>query len=103
MDFRFATRRLEVLYTQGKGAERYPEGVVDAFLDLVRHIEAATNEQDLRTPPSLRFEQLKGRDKGKSSLRLNDQYRLIVEVSREGPRKVVVVRKISKHYKRGGP
>jgi len=32
--FCFADNKLQKLYTEERGAHKYPEGVVDAFLDL---------------------------------------------------------------------
>lgn len=40
-------------------------------------IHAAHAEQDLRVPPGNRFEHLKGSLKGKCSIRINDQYRIV--------------------------
>jgi len=40
-------------------------------------IHAATSENDLVIPPGNRFERLKGNKKGWSSIRINDQWRII--------------------------
>jgi plasmid maintenance system killer protein len=40
---------------------------------------------------------LKGERTGQSSLRLNDQYRLIIEETAEGTLKILII-EISKHY-----
>jgi proteic killer suppression protein len=77
--FYFADRKLERLYTEEKDAHKYPEGVVDAFFDVMGAIAAARDERDLRALKGLRYEKLKGRRSHQRSLRLNDQYRLIVE------------------------
>ena len=94
----FADRTLERLYTEGAGRGRYPPEVVDAFLRRVRHIEAARDERDLRIPPSVHYERLRGRHKGKDSMRLNQQWRLIVSVASDAEGKVVVIHEISRHY-----
>jgi len=77
--FYFANRKLEKLYTEEKGAHRYPEGVVDAFFDVMDVIAAAPDERDLRKLKSLHYEKLKGKRSHQRSLRLNNQFRLIVE------------------------
>jgi proteic killer suppression protein len=100
MDFRFATDRLHQLYTSKRGARRYPSGIVDAFLRRVRHIEAAVDERDLRAPPGVQFERLRQGYQGKCSLRLNEQWRLIIEIREEKGRKIVLIHEISKHYER---
>lgn len=79
MRFRFKTRKLEVLYTEEKGAHRYPASVVDAFFEVMSIIDAAVDERDLYTLKGLRYEKLKGSRQSQHSLRLNDQFRLIVE------------------------
>ncbi|MFH0777910.1 MAG: type II toxin-antitoxin system RelE/ParE family toxin [Candidatus Eisenbacteria bacterium] len=100
MEFRFAFKDLELLYTEGKGAEKYPEEVVRAFLRRVLHIQAAETEQDLRMPMSVHYEQLKGRQyKGKDSMRLNKQWRLILSVERDRTgQKSITIHEITNHY-----
>ena len=44
MDFEFANRKMERLYTEEKGARRYPPLVVDAFFDVIQAIESAEDE-----------------------------------------------------------
>ncbi len=60
MRYRFVDKRLERLYVQGEGSERYPDGIAEAFIKRVRMIEAASDERDLRALKSLHFEKLKG-------------------------------------------
>lgn len=40
-------------------------------------IDASIDEDDLRIPPSNRFEHLKGSLKGFCSIRINDQWRIV--------------------------
>lgn len=99
MRFVFASKALELLYTTDAGAEKFPEEVVTVFLRRVRHIEAAKDERDLRSPPSVHFEQLKGkRYAGKASLRLNRQWRLILSVERDTQEKYVLIHDMTNHY-----
>ena len=79
MRFRFKNKKLEALYTEEKGAHKYPPGVVDAFVDVMSVISAAVDERDLHELKGLRYEKLKGDRKRQHSIRLNDQFRLIVE------------------------
>jgi len=51
--FRFKTRRLELLYTQRKGAHKYPAGVVAAFFEVMAIIESASDQRELRAFKSL--------------------------------------------------
>jgi len=51
--FFFANKKLELLYTAGMGAAKYPPEVVDAFFDKMVVIRAARDENDLcaQKPP----------------------------------------------------
>lgn len=71
MRLRFRTRKLESLYTEGKGAHKYERGVVDSFFEVVGIMRAARDERDLYAFKSLRFEQMSGDRKGERSLRAN--------------------------------
>ncbi len=84
MRFYFKKNKLEALYTEEKDAHKYP-GVVDDFFDVMATIDAAVDERDLYAQKGLRFEKLKGkRGKfGQRSLRLNDQWRLIVTLDED--------------------
>lgn len=83
MRFRFCTKRLQRLYTEGRDIRHLPASVVEAFLEVMLVIEAAPDERTLYEFPSLRFEKLKGRRKGQRSLRLNDQFRLTLTVEQD--------------------
>ena len=80
MKFWFAEKKLQNLYEFGKGAEKFPPGVVNAFFELVATIRASADERVLRSNKGARLEKLRrpGRD---HSLRLNSQFRLIIEFS----------------------
>lgn len=61
-------------------------------------IRAAQDERDLRQMRSLHFEKLRGDRSHQYSMRVNDQYRLIVEIERTGGRsKIVLVEIIDYH------
>jgi len=47
-------------------------------------IRGAEDERDLYTQRSNKFEALQGKRKGQYSIRLNDQYRLILELAQAG-------------------
>jgi len=82
--FYFKKKKLEALYTEEKDAHKYP-GVVDDFFEVMAIIDAAVDERDLYAQKGLRFEKLKGKreKQGQRSLRLNDQWRLIVTVDED--------------------
>ncbi len=83
MRFRFAEAKLEELYTRGRGGKRYSKQVLDAFLRAIATIDAAADERDLYAQKGLHFEKLKGDRKGQRSIRLNQQWRLILTIERD--------------------
>jgi proteic killer suppression protein len=61
---------------QARKISRSIWGVTQRKLDL---LNAAHSLIDLKSPPANRLEALKGNLKGKYSIRINDQYRLVFE------------------------
>ena len=61
-------------------------------------IRSADDERDLYQLKSLHYEKLKGDRSHQRSMRLNDQFRLIVELEQNGPEKVVVVVAIEDYH-----
>jgi proteic killer suppression protein len=98
MRFRFRDNNLELLYTQGEGAAKFPREVVNAFVRRIRHIEAAKDERDLRVPPSVHYERLKAKYKGQDSMRLNREWRLIISVREDKQGKYVLIHEVNNHY-----
>ncbi len=80
MEFEFPNRKMERLYTEEKGARRYPPRVVDAFFEVIRAIESAEDERDLRRLKHLHFEKLKGGRRHQRSLALHGPFRLVVQL-----------------------
>ncbi len=97
MRLRFADLRLEKLYLFGTGSEKYPQGIVDAFMKRVRTIESALDERDLRALKSLHFEKLKA-ERNKYSVRLNKEWRLILTIEKDKDGKIIVLLEINNHY-----
>lgn len=64
---------------ESKQARRIPQTVWKAAQRKLDLLNAAHSLIDLKSPPSNRLEALKGNLKGKYSIRINDQYRLVFE------------------------
>jgi len=77
--FQFKNKKLEALYTEERDAHKYPPGVVSAFFEVMAVIDSALDERDLYALKGLRYEKLAGERREQHSLRLNRQFRLIVE------------------------
>lgn len=99
MKFEFKNKALLLLYTDEKGAHHYPANVVESFFDVMAAIEAAVNESDIRALKGLRYEELKGARHGQVSLRLNRQYRLIIEIKKYASGKEIWVIEITDYHK----
>jgi toxin HigB-1 len=91
---------MEVFF-KNKALERIADGWVDPQRSIaictslqrkVLMLKAAPDERTLRNWRSLHFERLKGDLDGLHSIRLNDQYRLVFEIStgNVGPKITVV-------------
>ena len=90
MDYDLEDDDLRRLLTEGKFTGGYSQAIVKAFRKRMQLIEAATDERDFYALKSLHFEKLEGRE-GQRSMRLNKQWRLIVELVEEGKTKRVRV------------
>lgn len=70
---------------------RWGADIIKAYRKKIQVLRAATDERDLYAMRSLRLEQLKGNRVGTSSLRLNDQFRLIIEFETDDEGRIVIV------------
>jgi toxin HigB-1 len=78
-EVQFKDQSLDKLEREAKFDAGYSQAIVKAFRKRMQQIRAATDERDFYTLSSLRFEKLKGDRKHQRSMRLNDQWRLILE------------------------
>jgi len=96
--FRFADAKLEEIYTTGRGGRRHSQQVIDSFLRAVATIDAARDERDLYAQKGLHFEKLKGDRKGQRSIRLNQQWRLILTIERDAGGALVWIIEIADYH-----
>jgi addiction module HigA family antidote len=75
----FADRASEALFQgeTGKAIKRIPSDIRNAAVRKLDMVNAAHELQDLRVPPGNRLEALKGDLRGKHSIRINDQWRIV--------------------------
>jgi proteic killer suppression protein len=98
MDVRFEDDQLCRLEVDSSFTAGLPPNVVRAFRKAMQLIRAARDERDFYQMKSLRFEKLQGQRKGQSSMRLNDQLRLICWLEGDAPKKVLVIRGIEDYH-----
>jgi proteic killer suppression protein len=93
VDVRYRDASLERL-RKGSGDGGYPAGVAKAFRKRMQAVEAAPDERLLRTWKSLHFEKYGDQ----YSIRLNDQWRLLLDFEGEAPNKVFVIVAITDYH-----
>jgi proteic killer suppression protein len=98
----FATEELLKLYetplSNMKGKQKFSRDIIKQYKKKVQLLIAIPKLENLSQFRSLNFEQLKGNKKGQCSIRLNDQYRLILVQISDRKLQIVMVNEISKHY-----
>ncbi len=72
----FADKDTEKLYVTGKN-KRFPATIIRTALRKLDYLNKAKTSRDLEAPPGNRLEALKGDLKGKHSIRINDQFRIV--------------------------
>jgi proteic killer suppression protein len=91
MEIEFQDESLDLLETDAEFSAGYAEEVVKAYRKRIQAIRAANDERDLYAVKGNRFEKLKGARAHQHSLRLNDKWRLIVEIKSGNPKNTIVV------------
>jgi proteic killer suppression protein len=72
----FVDRETERFYITGK-SKRFPASLFKVAVRKLDYLNRAKTLQDLQAPPGNHLEALKGDKKGKHSIRINDQYRIV--------------------------
>jgi toxin HigB-1 len=98
MDVTFQDHSLDQLETDATFSAGFSDAIVKAYRKRMQQIRAATDERTFYAHRALRFEKLKGDRDGQYSMRLNDQWRLIVELRGNAPRKTVHVVEIVDYH-----
>lgn len=91
MEVEFKDKDLDRLETDARFTAGYAAAVVSTYRKRLQIIRSAPDERDFHQLKSLRFEKLQGGRAHQHSMRLNDQWRLIVELRGKGQDKVVYV------------
>jgi len=104
MNIDFKTELLKDLFLgKAKGKQKFSQEVLTQYKKKVKILRRIKSTTELYKFKGLHFEKFKhGRFKGKHSIRLNDQFRLIFERIKEIQNKKVIelllINEISKHY-----
>jgi proteic killer suppression protein len=82
---------LEKLERDANFTGGYSEAIVKAFRKRMWAIRNALDERDFRAMKSAHFEKLLGAREHQHSMKLNDQWRLIIEITGKGTNKQLLV------------
>jgi len=99
MKFGFGDDILRQMYMNLRFSGGYSRDIVKAFRKRMQYIESADDERDFYAMKGLRYEKLKGKRMGEHSMRLNDQYRLILRIRAGSGGNTVVVLSIEDYHK----
>jgi len=98
MEVEFDDDDLNRLEIDAQFTAGFSQEIVRAYRMRMQQIRSALDERDFYRLKSLRFEKLKGDREGQHSMRLNVQWRLIVELRGEAPCKVVALVEIVDYH-----
>src|ERR1700738_4672928 len=98
LEIRFKDESLERLETDAGKDKAYPAGIGNAFRRRMQLIRCASDERDLCAMRAVKFERLKGNREHQHSMRLNDQWRLIMELEGSNPKKTVCIVAIEDYH-----
>ena len=98
MEIIFRDRALYELATDKNARSTYPQAVEKKFRLRVQQIMSAVDERDFYKHAAMHFEKLKGDRSHQHSMRLNDQWRLIVEFESEAPNKRIAIVAIEDYH-----
>jgi len=98
MDVEFADPDLARLESDRDFNAGFGVEVVRGYRKVMRFIRAALDERDFRAMRSLKFEKLKGRRSHQHSLRINNQWRLVIEIQKAKPENAIRVVSIEDYH-----
>lgn len=98
MDVEFANSDLDRLEVDPRFTMGFAQNVVRGYRKAMQAIRAASDERDLYALKRLRFEKLQGRRGHQHSVRLNDQWRLILELQASKQNKKVWIISVEDYH-----
>jgi toxin HigB-1 len=98
MEVEFAEDELDRLETDSQFTAGLGREVVRGFRKAMQAIRAATDERDLYLLRGLHFEKLEGKRSHQRSIRINKQWRLVLEIVGAAPNKKIRVMCIEDYH-----
>src|SRR5689334_21342397 len=88
----FSDRATEELFIEGKAKKAVGwQNIAKIALRKLDMLHYAAQLSDLLAPPNNRLEALKGNLKGRHSIRINDQWRIVFRWTDQGPKEVEIM------------
>jgi proteic killer suppression protein len=75
----FSDKNTEELFKLRKATKGFPYDILERALDKLVILDAANSIDDLRIVPGNKYEKLKGKRNKESSIRINEQWRIVFE------------------------
>ncbi|MBN1865855.1 type II toxin-antitoxin system RelE/ParE family toxin [Candidatus Sumerlaeota bacterium] len=98
MDIEFARDDLSRMETDPSFRSAFSKETVRAYRKRLSVVRAAKDERDLYALRSNHFEKLHGKREGQCSLRVNDQWRIIVEIVPGTPKNTIRVLSLEDYH-----
>jgi len=98
MEIEYRNQDLDRLETDKDFTAGFSRDIVKAFRKRIQAIRAAIDERDLSAVRGNNFEKLKGNRSHQYSMRLNDQWRLIIEIKHASPKNIIIVIDIEDYH-----
>jgi proteic killer suppression protein len=98
MEVEFQDDKLDRLEIDAGFDGQYPPEIVTGFRRRMQQIRAAVDERDFINQRSLRFERLAGKRRHQFSIRINNQWRLILEFKGKGASKIIVIVSVEDYH-----
>ncbi len=92
MEIEFNDDDYDRLETDATFEMGFAPGIVKSFRNRLQGLRAAKDERDLYSIKSWRFEKLKGNRQHQCSIRLNDQFRIIIEIVNDGGKRLKIMK-----------
>ena len=98
MEVVFKNDDMDRLETDARFTGGWPPNIVTSYRRKMQHLRAAADERFIRHMKSLNFERLRPPRDHQHSIRLNDQWRLILEIQGTGANKQLLIVQIEDYH-----
>ena len=98
MEIEFDDEDLDRLETEPKFTAGFEQPIVRSFRKVMQFLRSAEDERDIYAMRGLQFKKLKGKRDHERSIRLNQQWRLILEIKEGNPKNILRIMKIEDYH-----